>query len=593
MDRYGLICRGIYERPNITQRELAAVCGISLGTANRLVGECMERGLIENHPEHGNYTLTEAGASYLEQYRVDGAVITAAGFGSRFVPLSFETPKGLLEVFGVRMIDRQIEQLHEVGITDITLMVGYLKEKFEYLIDKYDVKLLYNPEFSSKNTLATIYHAKELFRGKNMYLLASDNWMRENMFHIHECGAWYSTVYMEGETSEWCISSNKKGRITSVWIGGHDCHAMYGPAFLSKTFSDLFIPLIEQYYDRPGTEQFYWEQVLLENIDKLELYSNCQPENQVYEFENLDELRAFDPYYQDHSGNDALHLISHVFQVPESEIQNIRCLKAGMTNHSFLFEINNESYICRIPGPGTDRLIKRKEEHEVYSVIAPLNIAEHIIYFNGNTGYKIAKYYKNARNADAKNWTEITLCMELLRKLHSSGIYTNHSFNLRERISFYEKLCKDRHLMLFEDYREVKERMNALLDKLEQMNRPLCLSHIDPVADNFLFLPDGSIRLIDWEYAGMHDPLIDIAMCAIYSYYEEAELDRLLTIYLEHSPSDDERFCTYSYAALGGFLWCLWGVFKSTEGEEFGDYTLVMYHYAKRYYKKIKQMFQL
>lgn len=94
--------------------------------------------------------LLEKGKELLKPYKVDGALIIAAGFGSRFVPLTFETPKGLLEVFGERMIERQIKQLHEVGIHDITIAVGYLKEKFEYLIDKYDVKLLYNPEYSCK-----------------------------------------------------------------------------------------------------------------------------------------------------------------------------------------------------------------------------------------------------------------------------------------------------------------------------------------------------------------------------------------------------------------------------------------------------------
>lgn len=94
--------------------------------------------------------LTETGQAVLAPYKVDGALIIAAGFGSRFVPLTFETPKGLLEVFGERMIERQIRQLHEAGVYDITIAVGYLKEKFEYLIDKYDVKLLYNPEYSCK-----------------------------------------------------------------------------------------------------------------------------------------------------------------------------------------------------------------------------------------------------------------------------------------------------------------------------------------------------------------------------------------------------------------------------------------------------------
>ena len=143
MDRIGLICRNIYENSDITQRELASALNISLGSANRLLTECIADGLVQNRSEHGKYELTEAGLRYLEPFKVDGAVITAAGFGSRFVPLSFETPKGLLEVFGERMIERQIRQLHEAGITDITIMVGYLKEKFEYLIDKYNVKLLY------------------------------------------------------------------------------------------------------------------------------------------------------------------------------------------------------------------------------------------------------------------------------------------------------------------------------------------------------------------------------------------------------------------------------------------------------------------
>lgn len=125
---------------------------ISLGTVNGLVKECLAEGYIaeEENGKEKYLILLEKGKELLKPYKVDGALIIAAGFGSRFVPLTFETPKGLLEVFGERMIERQIKQLHEVGIHDITIAVGYLKEKFEYLIDKYDVKLLYNPEYSCK-----------------------------------------------------------------------------------------------------------------------------------------------------------------------------------------------------------------------------------------------------------------------------------------------------------------------------------------------------------------------------------------------------------------------------------------------------------
>ena len=589
MDRYGLVCRSIYECADITQRGLAAALNISLGTANRLVSKCGEKGLIETAPDSGKYLLTETGLAYLEQFRVDGAVITAAGFGSRFVPLTFETPKGLLEVFGERMIERQIRQLQEAGITDITIVVGYLKEKFEYLIDKYNVKLLYNPEYSCKNTLATFYHARELFRGRNMYLLVSDNWLRNNMYHKYECGSWYSSAYMEGETSEWCLTSNKKGRITEVTIGGRDSQVMYGPAFLSRSFSEVFVPLVEQEYKRPGTEQHYWEQVVMDHLDKLELYLNCQPEHQVYEFENLEELRQFDPKYRNHSDNEAMQLVSRVFDVKESEIHNIRCLKAGMTNQSFLFELKEKHYICRIPGPGTELLINRKQEEASYQAVKELGFTEHIVYFDGSSGYKIAEYYDGARNADPKNKEEMTACMALIRKLHQSGVTVEHSFDFRERIDFYEKLCRHQEELLFEDYGEIRKMMNLLMDQLEVLGRPCSLCHIDSVADNFLFLPDGSIRLIDWEYAAMHDPLIDVSMCSIYSYYSEEELDWLLETYLERKPTEEERFAVYAYAALGGFLWCLWAIFKSMEGVEFGDYTIVMYHYAKQYYKKIQR----
>lgn len=594
MDRMGLLCRHIKENPHCTQRELAQALDLSLGTINTLIKECCLRKLIAQEKSiAGTYELTGAGDEFLEQFRVDGALIIAAGFGSRFVPLTFEMPKGLLEVFGERMIERQIRQLHEAGVTDITIAVGYLKEKFEYLIDKYDVKLLYNPEYSCKNTLTTIYRARKVLEGRNMYLLSSDNWMRSNMFHTYECGAWYSAAFMDGETSEWVLSYNKKGRITDVQVGGRDAWVMYGPVFFSKTFSEKFLPILGEYYRTPGTEQFYWEQVYLDHVDQLEMDINRQPDNQVYEFENLEELRQFDSRYQTHSDNKAMELVSEVFEVPESEIQDIRCLKSGMTNKSFLFQVHDRHYICRIPGPGTELLINRTEEAQVYDVIAPLNISEHVVYINGRTGYKIAKYYEGARNSRSADWTDVTQCMEVLHKLHASNLQVDHEFNMRERISFYERLCSSHGGTLFEDYEMVRGWMEELMDRLEQLGRPKVLAHIDSVADNFLFLPNGSVRLIDWEYAGMCDPLIDVAMCAIYSYYDEDATEQLIRIYFDQlgrEATSEERLSVYAHMALGGFLWSLWAVYKSSVGEEFGEYTLIMYRYAKRYYRKIKKL---
>lgn len=622
MDRYGLICRNILECPGITQRELAKSMDLSLGTVNGLIRECLEKGFIrERDGEKGReLALTDRGRELLAPYKVDGALIIAAGFGSRFVPLTFETPKGLLEVFGERMIERQIRQLYEAGVEDITIAVGYLKEKFEYLIDKYNVKLLYNPEYSCKNTLATVYRARHLLQGRNMYILSSDNWLRENMYHAYEYGAWYSAAFKEGDTREWCLTFNKKGRITDVNVGGKDQWVMYGPVYLSREFSARFLPVLEAYYETPGTEQFYWEQPYVDMLkgeakrrleaeggdllaraetssgqkasgwDQIEMYANRQPRDQVYEFENLEELRLFDPRYQNHSDNAAMDLVSRVFEVPESEITDICCLKAGMTNKSFLFRVNGSRCICRIPGPGTGLLINRRQEKAVYDTVASLGITEEVLYMNPDTGYKIARYYEGTRTADAENWKDMETCMGIIRKLHQSGLKVGHSFDIRERIGFYERLCLEHGGIPFEDYGQVRGWMNELMDRLDRMNRPKCLCHIDANVDNFLMFPDGSAKLLDWEYAGMCDPVMDISMAAIYSYYDEEQTKRLLELYLQRRPEKEEYYAVFANAALGGFLWCLWAVYKASLGEEFGEYTIIMYRYAKGYYKKLQAL---
>lgn len=589
MNYTAFLLRELLENPKLTQRALAERMGVSLGRAHGLLNEAVSEGLLL--PD--THLLTAAGRARLAPYKVDGAVILAAGFGSRFVPLSYDTPKGLLKVYGERMLERQIRQLREAGIQDITLVVGYLKEKFDYLIDRFGVRLLYNPDFASTNNISSVFYARDLLRGRNMYLLSSDNWMRENMYHSYEPGAWYSSVFAEGETREWVVSANKKGIITDVSVGGKDAWVMYGPVYLSREFSSALLPALEEVFRTPGREQYYWENVYVDLLHKNrgkaaapELSLNRQSKHQVYEFENLEELRLFDPYYQDHSDNEAMELISRVFRVPESGIREIRCLKAGMTNQSFLFSVSGQQYICRIPGVGTEFLINRRQEYENYRAVAPLDISEKIIYFEPEHGYKISVFYEGSRNADPESAADMKRCMALLRQLHSSGLSVPHRFDFRERIRFYEALCLQHGGIPFEDYSEVHEKMEALLDRLDRMKRPSVLAHIDSVASNFIFTGD-TLRLIDWEYSGMADPLTDLAMCAIYSYYDFEKTDTLMEFYFGRRPSAEEQKIVWSYMALGGFLWTLWAIYKENLGKSFGDYTLVMYRYAKDCCRKV------
>ena len=593
MNKYAYLLREIFECNTITQRDLAEKLSLSLGSVNSLIREAIALNYL-NKNEHG-LNITSTGLDYLSKFKVERAVIMAAGFGSRFVPLTFETPKGLLEVFGVRMIERQIEQLHEVGVFDIVIVVGYLKEHFEYLIDKYDVKLVYNPDYSSKNNISSLHYAYQYINNTNVYILSSDNWMRENMYHRYEPFSWYSSVYMEGSTSEWVLDFNKKREITEINIGGNDTYVMYGPVYFSKDFSSVFMPILEKAFHTPGSDDWYWENVLMRELKEKNsllpaMHINPQPANQVYEFENLEELRAFDDKYKEKSGNVALELIAKVFNISENHINGLRTLKSGMTNKSFLFEIDNKSYICRIPGKGTDVLIDRKHEYDCYMAIKDLHINEKIIYFDKESGYKISKFYDGSRNANPNDSIEMARCMELLRTLHEKHICVDHEFNIAERIDYYTKLCEDTGGISFHDVNIVHKNMVLLLDLLNEIKSKTCLCHIDSVADNFIITSDNKIKLIDWEYAGMAEPIIDIAMCAIYSYYDKSQADKLLKSYLQRDPSIDECKKLYAYMALSGYLWALWTVYKANVGEEFGEYSLKMYRYAKDFFKEVMKL---
>ena len=106
--------------------------------------------------------------------------------------------------------------------------------------------------------------------------------------------------------------------------------------------------------------------------------------------------------------------------------------------------------------------------------------------------------------------------------------------------------------------------------------------------DNFLFYDDG-MQLTDWEYSGMQDPHVDIAMFCIYSLYDRRQIDDLIDIYFDGKCERNTRIKIYCYIAVCGLLWSNWCEYKRKLGVEFGEYSLCQYRYAKEYYKIVKE----
>ena len=179
-----------------------------------------------------------------------------------------------------------------------------------------------------------------------------------------------------------------------------------------------------------------------------------------------------------------------------------------------------------MPGEGTDQLINRQEEAQVYQIIRDKKLCDDSEYINPENGYKLTRFLDNARVCDPNDPDDIAKCMKKLRQFHEMKLKVDHHFDLFRQIEFYESLWNGSP-SVYRAYKITKEHVLSLREYIEKHKTEEVLTHIDAVPDNFLFTtsPDGTedIRLIDWEYAGMQDPHLDIAMFCIYSLYSREQ----------------------------------------------------------------------
>lgn len=250
--------------------------------------------------EEFDYLLAENPASpALAPYKMENAVIMAAGFSSRFRPLSDICPKSLLPVKGDVLMERQIRQLQEARIENIYVVVGYKKEMFLPLEAKYGVHVIENPEYTVKNNISTLYTVRPYLG--NTYICSSDNYFPENPFSSHEFCAYYSACYAKGSTDEYCLATDDNGRISQVTIGGENSWYMCGHACFDRKFSQQFAAFLESDYTLPGRENYYWENLYMDHIEELDLKMKKFSSNHILEFDTLEELQQFDPFYAEHS----------------------------------------------------------------------------------------------------------------------------------------------------------------------------------------------------------------------------------------------------------------------------------------------------
>ena len=238
----------------------------------------------------------------IQQHKVTNAIILAAGKSKRFKPISDYCPKGLSIVKGEVLVERQIKQLQAVGISDITLVVGYKKEMFFYLADKYNVKIVVNEQYDTQDNVSSLRLVLDQL--DNTYICSVDNYYPENLFNTYEYRGYYSTIYVENNSDEWVVSTDEAGLINDVNIGAPSGHIMLGFVYFDREFSENFRRVIHYVEGIDEYNHHVWEYLYMKYLDTLKLEIKEFDTNSILEFDTIDDAINFDESFLRNNTND-------------------------------------------------------------------------------------------------------------------------------------------------------------------------------------------------------------------------------------------------------------------------------------------------
>ena len=288
--QFDVLCLLADNKDELSQRQIEEFTGFSLGKVNKILKELSEEGLVLDGK------ITDKGFNALEPYRVKRAIFIAAGFGTRLVPITLNTPKPLVRVNGRRIIDTLIDACLEVGIDEIYVVRGYLAEQFDQLKYKYPmIKFLENPMYNEANNISSAVVARYLMQ--NAYILEADLLVKNpkilKKYHYQSdvLGIW------KERTDDWCLTE-KDMIVDDEKVGGLNCYQMVGIYYFNSVDGTKLSEHLKEAYESPGGKEKYWETVpnqVYKGKYKIEILP-CKDED-ITEIDTFRELKAIDKTY--------------------------------------------------------------------------------------------------------------------------------------------------------------------------------------------------------------------------------------------------------------------------------------------------------
>ena len=275
----------------VSQREIAEATGMSVGSVNRILVQLRELGYLDRN------LLTPEGRTALEPYRVKRAVFIAAGFGSRLVPITLNTPKPLVRVHGTRMIDTLLDAVLDAGIDEIYIVRGYLGEQFDQLLYKYPmIQFIENPLYNEANNISSAMCVRYLLQ--NAYVLEADLVLyNPSLITKYQYISNYLGVPVN-KTDDWCFET-KGNMITKVRVGGLHCYHMFGISYWNAKDGARLAEDIKSVYDMPGGKERYWDQVALEyHLPHYQVEVRPCTFDDIIEIDSYADLQKLDSAYR-------------------------------------------------------------------------------------------------------------------------------------------------------------------------------------------------------------------------------------------------------------------------------------------------------
>ena len=374
------------------------------------------------------------------------------------------------------------------------------------------------------------------------------------------------------------LENNKIKKIVRPKENVYLDHHMYGIAYWRKDDLNLLIEEIEKGYKKEGYEYYAYDEYANLIFDDINMEVHYVNDKQIYEIDTLEDLIKVDDYYLKVKQNiphlDDKHVLNflNIMKLDRRDIKRIYPNPGRSANNiNFVIDVENKSYLYRIPGEGSELFSDRKKEQNSYKKLDKYGITDKVLYLSPESGIKISEYYNNSRIPDSNNDIELQKSMLLLKKLHLLELDFDDEKSLMSRAIKYNQLSNEvggQQYCLdgFDDHFVNLLEFNKYIESLNIKKVPI---HGDASINNFLVLNGtNEIKMIDLEFTTTSDPFDDIATFSVDAEYRENEIIKLLELYLERKSTDLEKYRVLGLSATAALMWYSWATYKAAIEKE-------------------------